>query len=65
MQLTVNGKKTIVEDIATVSELIEHLGMAGRIAVEINREIVPRSRFDTHRLKEDDIVEIVHAIGGG
>jgi sulfur carrier protein len=36
-----------------------------RVAVEINRDIVPRSRHATHRLCEGDRVEIVQAIGGG
>jgi hypothetical protein len=33
--------------------------------MEVNREIVPRSTFDTHRLQPGDEVEIVRAIGGG
>ena len=37
----------------------------GRIAVERNREIVPRSRFEAERLHSGDRLEIVHFVGGG
>jgi sulfur carrier protein len=36
-----------------------------RVAVEVNREIVPRSRHGQHLLEDGDQVEIVQAIGGG
>jgi sulfur carrier protein len=36
-----------------------------RVAVEVNREIVPRSRHAAHTLSEGDQVEIIQAIGGG
>ncbi|MEP4372681.1 MAG: sulfur carrier protein ThiS [Alloalcanivorax venustensis] len=36
-----------------------------RLAVEVNREIVPKSEHGTHTLQEGDTVEVVHAIGGG
>ncbi len=50
----------------TVSRLLQEAGYAGRrVAVEVNREIVPRSRHDAHELSEGDRVEIVQAIGGG
>lgn len=65
MQVIINGEATSLKDDATVDSLIEHLGIEGRIAVEINCEIVPRSRFASHQVREGDIIEIVHAIGGG
>lgn len=65
MQVTINGETTPLENIETVTALIEHLELEGKIAVEINREILPRSLFTDHRLKEGDVIEIVHAIGGG
>jgi thiamine biosynthesis protein ThiS len=33
--------------------------------MEVNREIIPRSTFESHIIHPDDTVEIVHAIGGG
>lgn len=66
MQILVNGNPTELEADAPVSALIEGLGLVGqRIAVEVNAELVPRSRFEVHALREGDRVEIIHAVGGG
>jgi sulfur carrier protein len=66
MQILVNGNPTELEADAPVSALIEGLGLAGqRIAVEVNAELVPRSRFEAHALRSGDRVEIIHAVGGG
>lgn len=65
MQFTVNGEKTPLEGTQTVSNLITRLQLEGKIAVEINREILPRSQYSEHIIQDGDIIEIVHAIGGG
>lgn len=66
MHLTVNGDPVELETGATIQRLLEQLDMdTGRVAVEINREIIPRSEHADHRLTEGDRIEIVHAIGGG
>jgi sulfur carrier protein len=66
MQIIVNGEATEVPMSLQMSDLIERLGLSGRrIAVEVNRELVPRSRFDAHALRDGDRVEIIHAVGGG
>ncbi len=50
----------------SVSGLLEHMQLAGkRVAVEVNREIVPRSLHADHQLSAGDRVEIVQAMGGG
>ncbi len=36
-----------------------------RIAVEINGNIIPKSKYDTTILKDNDIIEIVSFVGGG
>ena len=36
-----------------------------RIAMEVNKEIVPRSRYAQHTFAAGDQIEIVHAVGGG
>ncbi len=49
-----------------MAALIETLALTGRrLAVEVNAELVPRSRFDQHLLQPGDRVEIIHAVGGG
>ncbi|MGB0732273.1 MAG: sulfur carrier protein ThiS [Pontibacterium sp.] len=66
MQIHVNGEPKEIADQATLLDLIESLGLAGRrIAVELNMDIVPRSEHPAVQLKEGDELEIVHAIGGG
>ncbi len=66
MQIQVNGKAMTVDGNCTLRSLLDRLAITGgRLAVEVNEEIVPRSEHDTHRLADGDVVEIVHAIGGG
>ncbi len=65
MKLTVNGD-TLTLDGTTIADLVRQLELTGRrLAVEVNREIIPKSQHGDVTLKEGDIVEIVHAIGGG
>jgi sulfur carrier protein len=66
MQLLVNGEPREVPERITVSALIAHLGLdGGPVAVERNREIVPRASHATVVLEANDRVEIVHFVGGG
>lgn len=66
MKLTVNGKEKKMPDELTVSGLLEHLGISVKeVAVEVNREIVPRSQHVGALLKEGDRVEIVTFVQGG
>lgn len=66
MQITVNGTPTEIPDDLSMHGLLERLDLVGkRLAVEVNAELVPRSRFESHRLAPADRVEIVHAVGGG
>jgi sulfur carrier protein len=65
MKIVINGQEQTFAPI-TLALLIEQLGMKqDRVAVELNRNIVPRSQWaDTH-LGENDQLEIVHFVGGG
>ncbi|MHC4472911.1 MAG: sulfur carrier protein ThiS [Planctomycetota bacterium] len=66
MRITVNGEERKIADGATVSDLIRALEIEkGRVAVEVNRSIVPRSSHADHVLSEGDRVEIVTMVGGG
>ena len=66
LELLVNGEPRCVPRDCTVKGLLESLGKSGqRIAVAINRDVVPRSAFETQRLATDDRVEILEAVGGG
>jgi sulfur carrier protein len=64
--LRVNGRPQPFASAPTIEELLAAVGMGGRrVAVEVNREIVPRGRHATHRLADGDQVELVQAMGGG
>jgi sulfur carrier protein len=66
MEVVINGKTEQLPDGISAAQLIEQLGLANeRLAMEVNREIVPRSRFDSHCFNPGDQIEIVRAIGGG
>ncbi len=66
MIISLNGEQKTIEAGFTLGQLIEQLGLTGkRLAVEINQEIIPKSAHSSHMLKEGDVIEIVHAIGGG
>lgn len=66
MQIILNGKATELEDHSSIADLVKKLMPdAKKIAVELNREIVPRSEYHDRLLQAGDQLEIVHAIGGG
>ena len=66
MKIVLNGEEKQLNAPLTVSGLLREIGYADRrVAVEINREIVPRSRHPECRLHDNDRVEVVLAIGGG
>jgi thiamine biosynthesis protein ThiS len=66
MELVINGKTEQLPEGLNASGLIAHLGLQDeRLAMEVNREIVPRSSFESYHFKPGDQVEIVRAIGGG
>ena len=66
MNIQLNGEPRTLPAPATVHDLLaaEQL-LQRRVAVEVNGQIVSRSRHGEHALAEGDVVEIVHALGGG
>ena len=66
LTLTVNGDPLTFPVRLTVAALVSELGLDVRkVAVELNREIVPRSTYTAVLLASGDVLEIVHFIGGG
>jgi sulfur carrier protein len=71
MILRINGEERVFADQTpsanfTLAALIESLAMKpDRVAVELNRDIVPRDRWPQTNLKDGDRLEIVHFVGGG
>ena len=66
MQIQVNGEMAHIAEASTISELLVLLDIVDRrVAVELNQDIVPKSQHSSTVLKQGDVVEVVHAIGGG
>ncbi len=66
MKVFVNGELREVDQITSLAELITQLDFPmARIAVELNRDVVRRSDWDSTMLKDEDRIEIVHFVGGG
>jgi len=68
MKVSVNGAETVLADGATVVDVVVSTGRepeARGTAVAVNGEVVPKTRWGTHALVEDDRVEVLAAIGGG
>jgi thiamine biosynthesis protein ThiS len=66
LDIEVNGEARRVDPATTVAELIASLGLAAEhVAVERNREIVPRAAHAETALSAGDRLEIVTFVGGG
>lgn len=66
MDITLNGEARTLTAPSTLADLLQDEGLAGRrVAVEVNGEIIPRTRHADTALTAGDVVEIVHALGGG
>ncbi|MBI3072184.1 MAG: sulfur carrier protein ThiS [Deltaproteobacteria bacterium] len=66
MKIVVNGELRDVEAGTTVAAVLEQLGArVGAVAVEVNRDVVPRAEHSARALHDGDKVEIVHFVGGG
>lgn len=66
MKLVINGEERTFYSAGTLAGLVEELGMKqDRVAVELNRNIVPREQWAETSLVEGDRLEIVHFVGGG
>jgi len=67
MNLIINGKATqTIDDHPSVRDLVKDLGLVDRaVAVEVNRQLVPRLQHGDTQLNDGDVVEIVTLVGGG
>ena len=65
MLLTINGQGQRVPEFPTVAALLDHLGVQGTVAVELNGTVVRRQDRRDAGLLEGDRLEIVHFVGGG
>ncbi len=66
MLVQVNGVPRQLPRDSTVAYLVDDLALQGqRMAIEVNEEVIPRSRHPAFVLQEGDKIEVVSAVGGG
>ena len=66
IKIRVNGKIKIIIDKLTLYQLLKDLNIPiTKVAIELNKEIVNKKKLKKMKLKNKDIIEIVHFIGGG
>ena len=67
MNLVINGKETNINGGLTVNQLLaqENVQMPDMVSVELNGQILKKTRFEETVLKDDDKVEFLYFMGGG
>jgi len=66
MHIVLNGDDTTLPGPMTVQQLLDHLGIDGRlVAVECNRVVIRRAEYASTSIPPDAEIEIVAFVGGG
>ena len=66
IKIIVNGKQMTINLNFSVKNLIDKLKLpVGKVAIELNREIINKKNVNKIYLKNGDKIEVVHFIGGG
>ena len=66
IKIKINGKINRIDDKTKLSDLIKNLKVPlKKVAIELNREIVDKKNLNKINLQVNDVIEIVHFIGGG
>jgi sulfur carrier protein len=66
MKIIVNQKSLVLDDKISIERLLVELSVSTEyMAIEVNEVIVPKSEYTKYLLKENDIVEVINAVGGG
>ena len=66
LELTINGEKRKISESHNLADLVQELDIqAPNFAMALNQQVIPRSKYESTAIKENDQIEIVHAVGGG
>tara|TARA_B100001173_G_scaffold277779_1_gene259409 strand:+ start:337 stop:555 length:219 start_codon:yes stop_codon:yes gene_type:complete len=66
IKIKVNGKKITSQENETIEKLVKRLKLPlNKVAIELNRKILDKSRLNKVKINKNDKIEIVHFIGGG
>tara|TARA_X000000950_G_scaffold268497_1_gene346095 strand:- start:741 stop:956 length:216 start_codon:yes stop_codon:yes gene_type:complete len=66
IQIYINGKKKNINVNDNLNNILEDFSIKNKlVAIELNEEIVPKSKYKTKRISQNDRIEILELIGGG
>ena len=66
IRVTINGDVRQIAGDRTITELLTELGLQPRlVVVEHNREILDRALYESTEVRDGDMLELVHFVGGG
>ena len=66
MRLTINGKIKDNIQAKSLDGLLDELGIiSGRVAVEVNTQVIKKADYENFRINDGDMIEIVSFVGGG
>ena len=66
IEIQLNGKTHQLQKSLNVSQLLNSLMInKKKVAIEINGEVLSKDNYDSYRVKQNDVIEIVTFIGGG
>ena len=66
IKIKLNGKNKSIDHCSSLNELLNNLNIPiKKVAIEFNKEIINKKKIKMIKLKNNDVIEIVHFIGGG
>ena len=66
IKIKLNGKNKRIDDDFSLNQLVNNLNIPiKKVAIEFNKEIIDKKNIKKIKLKNNDVIEIVHFIGGG
>ena len=65
-KIQINGRKIAVKQNFSILDVLKKYKLnRKKVAIELNGKILPRNKYNTRKLKDNDKIEIVQFIGGG
>ena len=66
MHIVLNGKKFSINEKDTINILLKKIDIkSSKVAIEVNKVVIPKEKYRNFKLKKNDKVEVVTFIGGG
>ena len=66
IKIQLNGKKIQINNNETLKKLVKRLNLPlNKVAIEVNKKIMDKKKLNIIKINNNDIIEVVHFIGGG